>query len=53
MFIAVALILLVIGDVGYTYFSIINESLLEEFEWLWSIVYALGYLFLGIGNLLV
>jgi len=49
MFIAVALILLVIGDVGYTYFSIINESLLEEFEWLWSIVYALGYLFLGIG----
>jgi len=49
MFITVALILLVIGDVGYTYFSIISESLLEEFEWLWSIVYALGYLFLGIG----
>ncbi len=49
IFISVALILLVIGDVGYTYFSIISESLLEEFEWLWSIVYALGYLFLGIG----
>jgi len=47
--ITVALILLVIGDVGYTYFSIISESLIEEFEWLWSIVYALGYLFLGIG----
>jgi hypothetical protein len=49
MFITVALILLVIGDVGYTYFSIISESLIEKFEWLWSIVYALGYLFLGIG----
>ena len=49
IFITVALILLVIGDVGYTYFSIISESLLEEFEWLWSIIYALGYLFLGIG----
>lgn len=49
VFITVALILLVIGDVGYTYFSIISESLLEEFEWAWSIVYALGYLFLGIG----
>ena len=49
MFITVALILLVIADVGYTYFSIISESLLEEFEWLWSIVYALAYLFLGIG----
>ena len=49
IFISVALILLVIGDVGYTYFSIISESLIEEFEWLWSIVYALGYLFLGIG----
>ncbi|MDW0154565.1 MAG: hypothetical protein QOK68_08170 [Nitrososphaeraceae archaeon] len=49
IFITVALILLVIGDVGYTYFSIISESLLQEFEWLWSIIYALGYLFLGIG----
>jgi hypothetical protein len=49
IFITVAIILLVIGDVGYTYFSIINESLLQEFEWLWSIVYAMGYLFLGIG----
>jgi hypothetical protein len=49
MFITSALILLVIGDVGYTYFSIISESLLEEFEWAWSIVYALGYLFIGIG----
>lgn len=49
MYFTVALILLVIGDVGYTYFSIISESLLQEFEWLWSIVYALGYLFLGIG----
>jgi hypothetical protein len=47
--IAVGLILLVIGDVGYTFFSIISESLLEEYEWLWSIVYALGYLALGIG----
>jgi hypothetical protein len=26
-----------------------SESLIEEFEWVWSIVYALGYLFLGIG----
>jgi len=43
------MILLVIGDVGYTYFSIISESLLEEYECLWSIVYAIGYLFLGIG----
>jgi hypothetical protein len=41
--------LLVIGDVGYTYFSIISESLIEEYEWLWSIVYAIGYLFIGIG----
>jgi hypothetical protein len=49
IFITVALILLVIGDVGYTYFSIISESLIQDFEWLWSIVYALGYLFLGIG----
>jgi hypothetical protein len=49
IFIAVGLILLVIGDVGYTFFSIISESLLEEYEWLWSIVYAVGYLFLGIG----
>ena len=49
IFITVALILLVISDVGYTYFSIISESLLQEFEWLWSIIYALGYLFLGIG----
>jgi hypothetical protein len=49
IFITVAIILLVVGDVGYTYFSIISESLLEEFEWLWSIVYAIGYLFLGIG----
>jgi hypothetical protein len=49
IFIAVGLILLVIGDVGYTFFSIISESLLEEYEWLWSIVYAIGYLFLGIG----
>jgi len=47
--ITVGLILLVIGDVGYTYFSIISESLIEEYEWLWSIVYAIGYLFLGIG----
>ena len=47
--IAVAQILLVIGDVGYTYFSIISEALLQEFEWLWSIIYALGYLLLGIG----
>jgi len=46
--ITVGLILLVIGDVGYTYFSIISESLIEEYEWLWSIVYAIGYLFLGI-----
>lgn len=49
IFITVALILLAISDVGYTYFSIISESLLQEFEWLWSIIYALGYLFLGIG----
>lgn len=49
VFITVALILLAISDVGYTYFSIISESLLQEFEWLWSIIYALGYLFLGIG----
>lgn len=49
IFITVALTLLVIGDVGYTYFSIISESLLGEFEWVWSIIYALGYLFLGIG----
>jgi hypothetical protein len=49
IFITVALILLGIGDVGYTYFSIISESLPQEFEWLWSIVYALSYLFLGIG----
>ena len=47
--ITVGLILLVIGDVGYTYFSIISESLIEEYEWLWSILYAIGYLFLGIG----
>jgi hypothetical protein len=49
IFISVAMILLVVGDVGYTYFSIKSESLLQEFEWLWSIVYAIGYLFLGIG----
>ena len=49
IFITVGLILLVIGDVGYTYFSIISESLIEEYEWLWSIIYAIGYLFLGIG----
>jgi hypothetical protein len=49
VFITVALILLAISDVGYTYFSIISESLLQEFEWLWSIIYALSYLFLGIG----
>jgi hypothetical protein len=47
--ITLGLILLVIGDVGYTYFSIISESLIEEYEWLWSVVYAIGYLFLGIG----
>lgn len=47
--VTIGLILLVIGDVGYTYFSIISESLIEEYEWLWSIVYAIGYLFLGIG----
>jgi len=47
--VTVGLILLVIGDVGYTYFSIISESLIEEYEWLWSIAYAIGYLFLGIG----
>jgi len=49
IFITLGLILLVIGDVGYTYFSIISESLIEEYEWLWSIIYAIGYLFLGIG----
>jgi len=47
--ITVGLILLVIGDVGYTYFSIISETLIQKYEWLWSIVYAIGYLFLGIG----
>ena len=49
IFITAGLVLLVIGDVGYTYFSIISESLIEDYEWLWSIVYAIGYLFLGIG----
>ena len=49
LLIIVALIVLVFADVGYTYFSLINESLFAEIEWIWSIFYAIGYLFLAIG----
>jgi hypothetical protein len=49
LLIIVAIIVLVFADVGYTYFSLINESLLAEIEWIWSIFYAIGYLFLAIG----
>jgi hypothetical protein len=49
LLIVIALIVLVFADVGYTYFSLINESLFVEIEWIWSIFYAIGYLFLAIG----
>lgn len=49
LFIIVAIIILVFADVGYTYFSLINESQFAEIEWVWSIFYAFGYLFLAIG----
>lgn len=49
LLIIVAIIILVFADVGYTYFSLINESQFAEIEWVWSIFYAFGYLFLAIG----
>ena len=49
LFIIVGIIILVFADVGYTYFSLINESQFAEIEWVWSIFYAFGYLFLAIG----
>jgi hypothetical protein len=49
LLIIVAIIVIVFADVGYTYFSLINESLFAEIEWIWSIFYAIAYLFLAIG----
>ena len=49
LLITVAIIVLVFADVLYTSISLINESLFVETEWILSIFYAIGNLFLVIG----
>lgn len=51
LLIALSVFILVVGDLGYTFNASINEELLSNIEWLWSFVFAFGYLLLSMSIL--
>lgn len=49
--IAISVFILVAADLGYTFMASVNEELLQNFEWLWSFIFSIGYLFLSVSIL--
>lgn len=49
--IALSILVLVAADLGYTFIASINEELLTNTEWLFSFIFAIGYLLLSMSIL--
>jgi hypothetical protein len=48
LLITVAVFILVVADLGYTFVASINDELLQNIEWLWSFIFSIGYILLTV-----
>lgn len=51
LLIALAVFIVVAGDLGYTFIASINDELLKNIEWLWSFIFSIGYILLSVSIL--
>jgi hypothetical protein len=51
LLITLAVFIIVVADLGYTFNAAVNDELLKNIEWLWTFIFSIGYILLTVSIL--